>query len=514
MSNYVPPEVTIAEEAAPPQISPIIASPSDVLLVGPTQGYQTRQETVTLTTPGTQIPLPFLASLNANVASSAKLISVVSVTNYLKPTPEEYKLTTDYTVNTSTNSIGIAASGSSIPNNTLVLVTYKWIPSSYFFPQRFTDIGSISQMYGPAFDTTGSKINSPLTFAASLALSNGSGSVILQPLFKNESDPPGPTTPKLQPTAEQIAEQITWSDSLSLAKGLVENVDVVVPIIGQSMEGVTDSVQFQIYQSTQAFLQQFNQEQVYSLAIFGDDSSASTERGQMAKIRENATTLKGSYGGKLNQQMVYLNTSNFQVALPNPSGTAARYLSVGGQYMAAAIAGAIASRPVSASMTRKGVGGFTAVLDQRSLADKNIDGGLGLFVVEQIGGNIRCRHAITLDTSSAARNEVSVVRAKFNMISSIRETLENQIIGQIIADAHSPFVVRSAIVGVLSALQSAGSILDYSAVKAEISAINPTTIRASFSYRPAFTLNYIEIVFSLNLSAQTVEVETGNTSTL
>ena len=79
------------------------------------------------------------------------------------------------------------------------------------------------------------------------------------------------------------------------------------------------------------------------------------------------------------------------------------------------------------------------------------------------GGEIRCRHAISLDTGhGASRSEVSVVRAKFIMlVESIKETLENQIIGQIIADGNSPIIVRSTIVGVLSALQSAGDLVDF-----------------------------------------------------
>ena len=172
--------------------------------------------------------------------------------------------------------------------------------------------------------------------------------------------------------------------------------------------------------------------------------------------------------------------------------------------MAAAVAGAIAGRPISSSLTRKSISGFTAVLDPRTTANKNADAERGLLVIEQNGENIRCRHGITLDSTSAARSEISVVRAKFNMISSIKLTLENQVIGQIIADANSPFVVRSAIAGVLSALQSQGALLDYSQIHAEISSINPTLIKASFAYRPAFTLNYIQVEFSLDLTAQTV----------
>ncbi len=67
--------------------------------------------------------------------------------------------------------------------------------------------------------------------------------------------------------------------------------------------------------------------------------------------------------------------------------------------------------------------------------------------------------------------------------------------------------VRSAIVGVLSALQSAGDIVDFETPRVTLASLDPTTIQASFSYRPAFTLNYIDIIFSLDLSAQTVTVE-------
>lgn len=494
-------------------ISPILASPNDVLLVGPTLGYQTYTEKVTLTTAGTQVKLPFLATLNANSPGSANLVKIgaaspiVSVNNYASPLEKGYKETTDYTVGS--NSIGISASGSSITNNTVVLVTYTWVPSTYYFPQRFESIGAIEQAYGSSLDSTGTTINSPLSFAAAVCLANGSGSVILQPLFKNESDPPGPTTPKLQPTAAQIMETSSWSDSLELSQGYVENVDFVVPIVGQSMTDGSDAAQLAIYQQIQKYLVSIGQDEVYAIAIFGDDSSASTTVAQQNTIRSNATALKSSYGGVLNQQMVYVNTSNFQIALPNSSAsTPANFLAVGGQYMAAAVAGAISGRPISSSMTRKSLTGFTSVLDSRTLANKNADAEKGLLVVEQIGGNVRVRHGITLDSTTAARSEISVVRAKFNLISSIKATLEDQIIGQIIADANSPFVVRSAIAAVLSALQSRGAILDYSQINAEISGINPTIITASFSYRPAFTLNYINISFSLDLTAQTVTAGT------
>ena len=70
------------------------------------------------------------------------------------------------------------------------------------------------------------------------------------------------------------------------------------------------------------------------------------------------------------------------------------------------------------SLTRKGITGFTKVKTLKTTTQKNEDAEEGLMVIEQIqNGQIRCRHAITLDTGhGASRSEVSVVRAKFLMV--------------------------------------------------------------------------------------------------
>jgi hypothetical protein len=130
------------------------------------------------------------------------------------------------------------------------------------------------------------------------------------------------------------------------------------------------------------------------------------------------------------------------------------------------------------------------------------------LVVEEIrGGSIRIRDGLTIDTSGgASRSQVSVVRAKFNVIESIRETLENQVIGRIIADSNSPVIVRSAISAVLSVLERTRQIVGYNIPQVKVVSLEPTTLVATFSYRPAFTVNYIDIVFQLDLSSQTVTV--------
>jgi hypothetical protein len=504
MSQYTPPGVNVREIVSP-QVAPLLASPANVCLVGLSQGYQVRTDQVLLT--GTSpIPLPYLASLPGST-----LVSVLSVKDALNPSKgaangSGYVLSTDYTVNTGAGTITRQGSGG-IEDPTLVNVTYEYVPANYFEPIRLFDQGSVESRFGPSFNAEGNGINSHLSYAANLAFQNGAGSLILQPLF-TRATPGNPTTTASQPNATQAAAAVTWADTLYILRS-VEELDILVPVVGQSEEDVTDAAQLAIFQTVQDHEAFMNGQQQYIVGILGEDSSASDTVASMSTIRSHAVTLQSRYGGDLNQQNVLVNTSAFGVPLPSVNST----LAVGGQYMAAAIAGAVAARPPSAGLTKKAIAGFSAVLDTRLLSDKNIDAETGLMVIEQKKTNVLCRQQLTLDTTSTARKELSVVRAKFIMIESIRETLENEVIGQIIADANSPYVVRSAINAVLSALQQAGDIVSYSQVQASLSSLEPTTISASFSYRPSFPVNYVTVSFSLDLSTQTVTASSETTNT-
>lgn len=246
------------------------------------------------------------------------------------------------------------------------------------------------------------------------------------------------------------------------------------------------------------------------IAVFGEDGTTeglgTSTSGLMNLMRNtHAPSLQSNFGNDLSNQCVLINNTVFQRPTPGGWGTT---ISVGGQYAAAAVAGALSARPVSSSMTRKAILGFTGVNDPRTQSDKNADAGAGLMVVEQTPqGLVRVRQANTLDIRNGPpKAELSVVRAKFLMIESIRDTLDNQIIGNIIADANSPIIVRSAISSVLSLLQQSGAIVGYSQVTAALSSLNPTTITASFSYKPAFPVNNINVTFSLDLTTGAVTV--------
>jgi hypothetical protein len=507
MSLYIAPGASVVEQIIYAGTAPQISPSSNVCIVAPVQGFQTATDQI-LVSGTTANTLPTLV---AN--PGATLVAVTSVTNVLNPTSAGYALTTDYTVNTGTGTITAVATGSggTIPysGGVLLYVTYTYIPLGYFNAVMLNSLGAVQSLYGPAFNTAGTAISSPMSFAALNAFQNGAGSVICQPLFVRAT-PGNPTTAQGQPNATQIATASTWADTLYVLRNY-NNIDIIVPIIGQSWTSVTDSVQLSVFEAVQDHETFMNGQEQFIFGIFGEDSSSSNSVAQMATIRSHASTLESRYAGALNQQNVMINTSNFQVPLPSSNQNG---LAVGGQYMAAAVAGALAARPVSASLCRQTISGFSAVLDYRQLSDKNTDAGDGLMVMEQLTNSqtVRCRDDLTMDSTGAARSSLSVVRAKFQMIESVKATLENQIIGQIIADSNSPYVVRSAISGVLSQLQQAGSLISYSVPVCSLISLNPTVITATFSYRPAFTVKYVNVTFSLDLTNSVVTTSDSTTT--
>ena len=468
----------------------------------------TKESTITFELEPT--PLPFLASLPGSVLESVN--AVVSATNPSEGENKgegfkEYKEGSGaYKVDKELGSV-IRINGGLIKANQLVNVTYTYVPAGYYNPIRLYNFAEVQNRFGNALEKNAEgEYASPLSLAAQKAFESGAGNVILQPLFalskgtEPEYNSGGFIINAEQPTPTQAAEPTTWGKCLK-ALNLVEAIDLIVPVVGQSMKDVNDSVVNAIFSEFLGYELYRELEGSSVFGVFGEDST--TGEAVEATLQQHARNIRSYAGGKLAAQNVLLNGGNYGISLPL-GGEA----SIGGEYMAAAVAGAMASRPVASSLTRKGITGFTKVNDLRTPAQKNEDGGEGLFVIEQIkGGQIRCRHAITLDNEhGASRSEVSVVRAKFLMVESVKETLENQIIGQIIADGNSPIIVRSAIVGILSALQSAGDLVDFKTPVVAIATVEPTTITASYSYRPAFTLNYIDITFALDLSSQTVSV--------
>lgn len=538
-ASYTPPGTTVAEVVTQ-SINPLIGSAANICIIGlagtPTTSLAALTTTdVVLLSGTTPVVLPTIAALNNN----AQLLAVSSVTDvqnpaYGTPLGAGYVAGTDYSVNVGegppggTNATITRLGGGNMPTNSLVAVTYSYLPTNYYQPMRFYDISSVEAVYGNSYATaiasnTGQTyytgIGSQLSFSARMAFANGAASVICQPLFTAGGILPTQEGYNPQaPAANQVANTAVWSDTLYPLRS-IEDINVIVPILGVDGVNITASSQvLNVFGQIQSHMSYMNSEQQYIVSVFGEDGTSSQSQFQSllgsgaGSVQNHAQQLQANFGNALSSQCVLINNSVFQIQTP---GGYTQSMNVGGQYAAAAIAGALSSQPVSASLTHKGLLGFTGLQDPRLPSDKNSDAAAGLFVIESVSGFIRVRHAITLDIiDGVARAELSVVRAKFLMMESIQATIDNQIIGNIIADGNSPMIVSSAISGVLSLLQQAGSLVSYTAPTSQITSINPTIITSTFSYRPAFPVDYVQVSFNIDLTSGNVTGSTGGTSSI
>jgi hypothetical protein len=250
---------------------------------------------------------------------------------------------------------------------------------------------------------------------------------------------------------------------------------------------------------------QQSENQAYVLVVAGEDGTYSSSKGTADRLQSDAQTLDGD------QQIILVSPSKFNTITPNTSRT----LAIGGQYAAAAIAGKMVSLSASKSLTRRPITGFTAV-DPRTKKDKNSDAQSGLLVIEDTGNNIQIRHALTVAAGaasfSAATAEVSVVRAKQKMVSSLLNTIDSQIIGQIVADGNAELIIESTVRGVLQTLVDDKEIVAFNNVVATTKSYNPTIIDLAFNYRPAFPVNYVNINFSVDITNGSLLNTTTNTA--
>jgi hypothetical protein len=487
---YRPPGVRVYEVPSP-NVSPLIAVPTRVCLIGVAQGYITRTDQFVLSGT-TAVPLPGLPA-------NSTVTAVVSVKDAIDPSKGAadgtgYVVTTDYTVNVGNGTITRVGAGA-IADGTLVNVTYQYVPTNYYDPILLDDINAVEQRFGSAFTQDGTGISSVVSYAAGIAFENGAPDIVIQPLFIRQT-PGDATTARLQPSSAQAASTSSWGDTLYQLRDY-EEVNIVVPVIGQSAANVNDTALVNIFQKIQDHLKFMKNENQYIIGIFGEDSSASVSVATRPTLLAHAGGLAARYEGEISEQLVLISPSRFRRILP----TTATSITVGGQYAAAAIAGMLAARAIQVTLTRRQLSGFAEVMETRTKAQKNEESGSGLLVIEQKGFAVQCRHSLTLNTDEGpAKAELSVVRAKHHMIESVRDTLERQIIGKIIADENATAIVESAVTRVLEVLRQRRELVGYSKVSARLGPDNPTKMEVRFSYRPAFPVNYIDVYFSVDIS--------------
>jgi len=363
-----------------------------------------------------------------------------------------------------------------------VRVTYRATPSEYWLPTRCYGQSDVEAKFGPAFDSVGNIAN-PVSFAASLAFENGAPNVIVQALFTEGS-------PRTTPTGSVN----DWESTLENLRD-VEDINVIVPIIaaGNLATTVTDSLNLQILQKVQDHINYMAvQQQQLITAVVGEDSTAGVLASQSV-LQDHALSI-GSRDPA--DSMVFVSPASFSFSNPV---TGADSL-MGGQYVAACFAGSLARYPVQTPLTRKRVNSITSVNDSRTETQKDADAATGLTVIEAKRGRIQVRHAITTATDTLVRREYNVVRAKQYMMESIRESIDAEVIGQIIIDDQANFRVQLIVTAVLERLRNDGAIVQYNNIQVRRNPTDASAMQVRFSYLPAYPLNRVDVSFSIDQS--------------
>lgn len=456
--EYIPPGVYVEEEATP-LVSVVGVAPTVVGIVGPSVGYRTYTEGVTLTgtTPVSLAKLGIISPTGFSVAAADGTL---------------YATGTDFdVVQTGTapaNATTIARDGAgAIDNGETVYVTYRYADADYHAPLRVSDYDDVKDAYGEPLDLATGIILSPLSLAAKLAFENGASDVVL---VATEDSAANLTT------REHLADGMTKLDAFY-------EVNVIVPLtVGMTVEADITNVGNDLKSHCESLAAQ----NVFRIGLFSADAAASLDPIDLAAAVSSSRVIL-AWPNKLSYYNGFTNT----------------LLTVGGQYLATAMAGRLASLAVQVPLTKKQIRGFAGLpastAQSMTTSLKNSWSAAGVSVAEIVrDGRFLVRHGTTTNRDTLTTREISLIRAKDAMVNLLYDVAERSgLIGSPI-DEETPMRVKGMVQSVMETSVRNDIIVGYNNLKVRIRPDDPSVIEVKFQYQPAYPLNYILIAFAIN----------------
>lgn len=460
-SVYQPPGVYVEENSPRSTFRRVIGSEAVVAIAGPSIGFRTASDIVTLTiTP-------------SELSQRGILQDSVQVT-LLNGTPltagDDYVLdTSDDPADELTTTIEYEPTSEDIDSGARVRVTYNYRDTEFLNPVLVRSVDEVESLFGAPFDSEGN-IQSPLSLAARVAAANGAGPMRLV-------------------TTALGADAGTFSTSLVSAMTRLESFDdvsVVVPLpVGLSGNTVAAELKQHV--------EQMSENGSYRTAILGLDAENVTAPADVAASLESPRVMLAAPN-----RLLYFSAERNET------------ITLSGYYLAAAYAGILVGQPVQQPLTRRIVSGFSGVSPDalQSVLERNILSGSGVAVAEVNRRNqLICRHGVSTSTLSFASQEISVVRARDRMMELISSALETSgIIGSAMTP-ETPSSAGSVVQGVLESLLARGVFVGYKDLTARQSQVDPTVIEVKFSYRPAFPVNYVVVNFTVDTSTGVTDLQ-------
>lgn len=422
-------------------------------------------------------------AINRTLAQRGILTNTIVVVN---PTSGyTYTLGTDYTVfritagedavaNTRDDlyTIQRVIDGGNIESGETVQLAYNYTDPDYHKVYSLYDYDDVRDFYGEPFDANGG-IQSELTLAAKFAFTNGASTVLTVAV-----DPANPSAPNIT----------DYSNAMDKFRD-EDQIAIIVPATGLS------AIQPLVQQHVVA---QSNNRYERRSIIGMDGSSnivASTQR------INNAEALT-------EQRIALISPSRFLYLAPELN----RVINLGGQYMAAAVAGKSVSQIAAMPLTRKTLLGFQGPAEDQRDGQKMLESSNGLMVVEKTRRNlVQVRHGVTTNPTDLLTREWSIIGQQDVMVYRIRDYLDNDgLIGMPIYDTTLVQVKASAESALVSLVRDA--VIDaYKNLKVRQIGTQPDVIEVRYEWRPAYPLNYIVVRYSVDPS--TGDVFATDTST-
>jgi hypothetical protein len=476
-SSYQPPGVQISEQSTT-ILAPTGVGVTVVAILGPGVGYKSTTD-----------QLQLVGSTLSRVHQLGAIPSSVTITdvsgNLLDPST--YTLTAGAGADgniavTADNTLDVSRNGVTIPDGSVVFVSYRYQDAAYYTPSVVEDLDSAVTLYGNPLDPVTGAIVSPLSFAAQIAFQNGARQLVLV-----ATPTPGTGQPTTQ--ADLLAAYAKIATDYS--------INIVVPI----PHLIGDSGIAAVAQDLKAHVVTASNDGYFRVGFFGA-----------------GITVTGSPDTQIaapvsNKRVVVFapNKLNYYVGSINSS------ITVGAQYLAAGAAGKIASQRIQDPLTRKQIEGFNGLPATMSNTVKNTlsQGGVTVAEIDR-SGRLVIRHGRTTDSTNITTREISMVRARDTMVEMLQIGMDTAAMIGTPIDYQTVVVVKGLVAGILESAIHSGVITGYTNLQARQTVYSngdPTVIQVKFQYQPVFPLNYIQVSFSVDLSTGTTTL-TNLTSSL
>ena len=473
-----------AENIGGPQLAVRSSVPTAVALFGQSVGYRTFRESIRVN-PDVDEETP---AMNATLRQKGVRANTVKVID--PNSGQVFVLGTDYVVTRvsvgedsetetrdDTYTIQRVIDGGHIEPGDTIQVFYHYTDPNYFEVYSLYDYDDVRDLYGEPFDAAGN-IQSELSLAAKFAFMNGASNVLTCAI-----DPEDPDTITIADYADALDK---FRDE--------EQIAIIVPCTGsQAIQQLV--LQHVTAQSNNKFERR---------AVIGMDGSLTPV--QSSTRIANAQAL-GTNGG---ERVALISPSSFTYYAPELNAP----IVVGGQYVAAAVAGKSSSLNAAMPLTRKSITGFVGPAENQREGEKNRESSEGLMVVEKTRRQqVQIRHGVTTNPTDLHTREWSIIGQGDVMVYRVRDYLDaDGLIGMPIYDS-TIVQVKASAEAALTSLVRDEVIRGYQNLKARQISTLPDVIEVRYEWRPAYPLNYIVVRYSIAVESGDITFTTDGPAT-